>query len=75
MIRTFTTLQCKACNQTGRITRDKDLPNSYNDASYNGIDAGKIYQGICLGCNGVGLQSLLVGEVENLHMITDAESC
>lgn len=59
MIRTFKEVPCKACNGTGRIKQEN---GSYHQ--YNGEDAGKIYQEICLGCNGVGQQSLLVGELE-----------
>lgn len=59
MIRTFKEVPCKACNGTGRIKQENDL-----FSSYSGVDAGKLFQEICLGCNGMGIQSLLVGELE-----------
>ena len=59
MIRTFKEVPCKACNGTGRIKQENDL-----FSSYSGVDAGKLAQEICLGCNGMGIQSLLVGELE-----------
>lgn len=59
MIRTFKEVSCKACHGTGRIKQENDL-----FSSYSGADGGKLSQEICLGCNGMGVQSFLVGELE-----------
>jgi len=60
IIRTYKEVRCKACKETGRIQRNEDQLYS----SFSGEDTGKLFQEICLGCNGIGIQSFLIGEID-----------